>query len=52
MEELTVGDMVTRHVPNVNAFVAVSDANANVFFYKHAAGKGQATEGVVEKYRK
>jgi len=27
-----------RYVRSVNAFIAVSDANGNVFFYKHTAG--------------
>ncbi|MFI5380922.1 MAG: hypothetical protein ACHRHE_16610, partial [Tepidisphaerales bacterium] len=36
-----------RYVASVNAFIAVSNANGNVFFYKHAAGKGSAA-GVVE----
>ncbi|HUT33488.1 MAG TPA: alpha/beta hydrolase [Planctomycetota bacterium] len=27
-----------RYVASVNAFIAVSDANGNVFFYKHTAG--------------
>ena len=31
-----------RYVPSVNAFIAVTDANANVFFYKHVPGKGIA----------
>lgn len=30
-----------RYVASLNAFIAVSDAGANVFFYKNAAGAGQ-----------
>ena len=26
-----------RYVPSLNAFIAVSDANGNVFFYKYSA---------------
>jgi len=33
-----------RYVASVNAFITVSDANGNVFFYKHAAGKGQGVQ--------
>jgi hypothetical protein len=28
-------------VPSLNAFIVVSDANGNVFFYKYAAGTGR-----------
>jgi hypothetical protein len=31
-------------VPSLNAFLAVSDAGANVFFYKYSAGSGAATK--------
>ncbi len=31
-----------RYVPSANAFIAVTDANANVFFYKYAAGEGRS----------
>jgi hypothetical protein len=37
-----------RYVPSVNAFVAVSDANANVFFYKFTAGTGRAAKVMSE----
>jgi hypothetical protein len=30
-----------RYVPSIAAFIAVSDANANVFFYKHTDGDGR-----------
>jgi len=30
-----------RYVPSLNASIAVSDANGNVFFYKYSAGMGQ-----------
>ncbi len=37
-----------RYVPSVNAFIAVSDANANVFFYKFTAGTGRAAKVMSE----
>jgi len=37
-----------RYVPSVNAFIAVSDAGGNVFFYKYAAGTGQAVKAQPE----
>jgi hypothetical protein len=37
-----------RYVPSVNAFIAVSDANANVFFYKFTASTGRAAEVMSE----
>ena len=37
-----------RYVPSLNAFIAVSDANGNVFFYKHVAGKRIAATNAPE----
>ena len=31
-----------RYVPSLNAFIAISDANSNAYFYKYIAGPGQA----------
>ena len=33
-------DYFSRYVASINAFIAVSDANADVFFYKNTAGRG------------
>jgi len=33
-----------QYVPSVNAFIAVADAGANVFFYKSTPGQGPAPE--------
>jgi hypothetical protein len=35
-----------RYVASVNAFIAVSNAGGNVFFYKHAAGEGRPASAV------
>ena len=37
-----------RYVPSVNALIAVTDANANVFFHKYAADAGRAAKVISE----
>ena len=40
-----------RYVASVSAFIAVSDANGNVYFYKHTAGDGQTGKGAPTAFR-